>query len=143
MKPRYQNRIKRGFTLIEMLVVILILSILAALIIPKLVGRTDDAKISAAHSDIATLSSSIEQFRLDNGRYPSTEEGLSVLTVQPENTPNWKGPYLTKNIPADPWGNQYVYQSPGPSSEDFLITSYGADGAPGGDGPAADITSDD
>lgn len=143
MKQRNFNRIRRGFTLIEMLVVILILSILAALIIPKLVGRTDDAKIAAAKSDIATLSSSVEQYRLDNGVYPSTDDGLTALTVRPNDAQNWKGPYLEKAIPNDPWGNQYVYQSPGPNGEDFLITSYGADGAPGGEGNNADITSDD
>jgi general secretion pathway protein G len=143
MKRQHHNRLKRGFTLIEMLVVILILSILAALIIPKLVGRTDDAKIAAAKSDIATLSSSVEQFRLDNGRYPSSDEGVQVLRVRPSNAPSWKGPYLQKDIPNDPWGNQYVYQSPGPNGEDFLITCYGADGAPGGDGNNADITSND
>jgi general secretion pathway protein G len=143
MKRQHYNRLKRGFTLIEMLVVILILSILAALIIPKLVGRTDDAKIAAAKSDIATLASGVEQFRLDNGRYPTSDEGLTALRVRPSNANSWKGPYLQKDIPNDPWGNQYVYQSPGPNGEDFLITSYGADGAPGGDGNAADITSND
>lgn len=142
MRPKYYNRLKRGFTLIEMLVVILILSILAALIVPKLVGHADDAKVAAAKSDIATLQSALEQYRLDNGRYPTTDEGLSVLTVRPSNAPNWKGPYLEKAIPNDPWGNAYVYQCPGPNGEDFLITSYGADGAPGGDGNNADITSD-
>ena len=143
MKQRQFNRFRRGFTLIEMLVVILILSILAALIIPKLVGRADDAKVAAAKSDIASMSSAIEQYRLDNGSYPSSDDGLMALRVRPSNANNWKGPYLEKDVPNDPWGNQYVYQSPGPSGQDFLITTYGADGAPGGDGNNADITSDD
>ncbi len=136
------NRSRRAFTLIEMLVVILILSILAALIIPRLVGRTSDAKIAKAKSDIATLSSLLQQYRLDNDKYPTTEQGLNALRVQPSDAPRWKGPYTDKDISLDPWGNPYVFQAPGPQGQDFLITSYGADGAPGGDGDAADITSD-
>lgn len=138
---------RRAFTLIEMLVVILILSILAALIIPRLISRTDDAKIARAKSDIATLSSLLQQYRLDCGQYPTTEEGLNALVVQPSDATGWKGPYLgnggSKPVTTDPWGNPYVYQSPGPDGEDFLITSYGSDRQPGGTGTAADITSDD
>lgn len=133
---------RRAFTLIELLVVILILSILAALIIPRLIGRTTDAKIAKAKSDIATMSSLLQQYRMDNDHFPTTEEGLNALRVRPSDAPNWKGPYTTKDIPLDPWGNPYVYQAPGPNGEDFLITSYGSDGAPGGTGDAADITSD-
>ncbi|MBV9852672.1 MAG: type II secretion system major pseudopilin GspG [Armatimonadetes bacterium] len=138
----FTPRARRAFTLIELLVVILILSILAALIIPRLVGRTSDAKIAKARSDIATISSLLQQYRMDNDRYPTTEQGLAALRVRPPDAPNWKGPYTTKDVPLDPWGNPYVYQTPGPDGQDFLITSYGADGAPGGDGDAADITSD-
>ena len=137
-----RSRSRRAFTLIEMLVVILILAILAALIIPRLIGRTSDAKIAKAKSDIATVSSLLQQYRLDNDRYPTTEEGLNALRVRPSGARNWKGPYTTKDIPMDSWGNPYVYQSPGPSGQDFLVTCYGADGAPGGEGDAADITSD-
>jgi general secretion pathway protein G len=125
-----------------MLVVILILAILASLIIPRLLQRTDDAKIAKAKSDIATLSSLIQQYRLDNDKFPTTEEGLQALRVAPSDAPHWKGPYTDKDVSMDPWGNPYVYQSPGPSGQDFLITSYGSDGAPGGEGNAADITSD-
>ncbi|HEV2473166.1 MAG TPA: type II secretion system major pseudopilin GspG [Chthonomonadales bacterium] len=135
-------RAHRAFTLIELLVVILILAILASLIIPKVVGRTSDAKIAKAKSDIATLAGLLEQYKLDNDKYPTTEEGLNALRVQPSDAPNWKGPYTTKNLPTDPWGNDYVYESPGPNGQDYLITSYGADGAPGGQGENADITSD-
>src|SRR5579875_2192196 len=142
MKIKRHPRLRRAFTLIEMLVVILILSILAALIIPRLVSRTSDAKIAAAKSDIATLSSLLQQYRVDNDKYPTTEDGLQALRVQPSDAPNWKGPYLTKDLPMDPWGNPYVYQSPGPSGQDYEIISYGADGAPGGDGDNADITSE-
>lgn len=139
---RSRRASRRGFTLIEMLVVILILAILAALIIPRLIGRTSDAKVAKSKSDIATVSSLLQQYRLDNDRYPTTEEGLNALRVRPTSAHNWRGPYTTKDIPSDAWGNPYVYQSPGPDGQDFLVTSYGADGAPGGEGDASDITSD-
>jgi general secretion pathway protein G len=137
-----RNRRRNGaFTLIELLVVILILAILAALIVPRVVGRTSDAKRAKAASDIATLSSLLQQYRIDNDKFPTTEEGLQALRVQPSDAPNWKGPYTSKDIPTDPWGNEYIFQSPGPNGEDFLIESYGSDGAPGGDGEASDISS--
>ncbi len=142
MLTRKLSQSRRAFTLIELLVVILILSILAALIIPRLVGRTSDAKIAKAKSDIATVSSLLQQYRMDNDHYPTTEQGLVALRVRPTDAPNWKGPYTTKDIPLDPWNNPYNYVSPGPDGQDFLVTSYGSDGAPGGDGDAADITSD-
>ncbi len=135
------RRRNRAFTLIEMLVVVLILAILAALIVPRIVNRTGDAKRAKAASDIATLSSLLQQYRIDNDSFPSTEEGLNALRIQPSDAQNWRGPYTTKDIPPDPWGNEYVYESPGPDGEDYLIESYGADGAPGGDSDASDITS--
>ncbi|WP_119323308.1 type II secretion system major pseudopilin GspG [Capsulimonas corticalis] len=141
-RSRPSLRSRRGFTLIELLVVILILSILAALIVPRLVSRTSDAKKASASSDISTLSSLLQQYRLDNDGFPTTEEGLQALVTKPSSARNWKGPYTTKALPTDPWGNEYIYQAPGPDGQDFLITSYGADGQPGGDGDAADITSD-
>lgn len=133
---------RRAFTLIELLVVILILSILAALIIPKLIGRTTDAKIAAAKSDISTLSSALEQYRIDNDKFPTSDDGgLEALVTAPSDATHWKGPYLEKGaIPNDPWGHPYVYECPGPNGEDFLITCYGPDGQPGGND---DITSDD
>ncbi len=142
MRKQLLTRKHRAFTLIELMVVILILAILAALIVPRVVGRTADAKRAKAASDIATLSNLLQQYRIDNDKYPTTEEGLNALRVQPADAPNWRGPYTSKDIPTDPWGNEYEYQSPGPDGQDFLIISYGADGAPGGDGDAADITSD-
>ena len=130
-----------GFTLIELLVVILILAILAALIVPRVVGKTGDAKVAAAKSDIATLQGALQTFRLDNDRYPTTEEGLPALTTQPASgAPNWKGPYLTKAVGLDPWQHDYVYQCPGANGSDsYTVESYGSDGAPGGEGEAADI----
>lgn len=139
---RNLTRKYRAFTLIELLVVILILAILAALIVPRVVGRTSDAKRAKAASDIATLSSLLQQYRVDNDVYPTTEQGLNALRVQPSDAPNWRGPYTSKNLPTDPWGNEYMYESPGPNGEDFIVASYGADGAPGGQGDAADITSE-
>jgi general secretion pathway protein G len=135
------RRRNRAFTLIEMLVVVLILAILAALIVPRVVNRTSDAKRAKAASDISTLSSLLQQYRIDNDTFPATEDGLNALRVQPSDANNWRGPYTTKEIPADPWGNEYVYESPGPDGEDYLIMSYGADGAPGGDSDAMDIDS--
>lgn len=136
---RKLKTLRKGFTLIELLVVILILAILAALIVPRLIGRTDDAKISKAKSDVATLESLVSQFRLDTGSYPSTESGLNALRVQPSDVEGWKGPYLTKDLPLDPWNHAYVYEYPGRNGADFTVGSYGADGVEGGDGSNADI----
>jgi general secretion pathway protein G len=135
-----QTTRRRAFTLIELLVVILILAILAALIVPRVVGRTDDAKIGKAKADVRTLSNQIDQFRLDTGRYPTTEEGLDALRNQPSDADGWKGPYLPKGVPPDPWQGEYVYEYPGQDGSDYTIVCYGADRAPGGDGPNADIS---
>jgi general secretion pathway protein G len=142
MKLSRSSAAQRGFTLIELIVVVLILAILAALVVPRVVGRTSDAKRAKAAADIATMASLLQQYRVDNDVYPSTEEGLDALRKQPSNTPNWRGPYSSKDIPTDPWGSPYIYESPGPNGEDFLITSYGSDRAAGGDGDAADLTSE-
>lgn len=132
---------RKGFTLIELLVVILILAILAALIVPQLVNRAGQAKVASAKTDISTLSSMLQTFRLDCDRFPTTEEGLNALRVAPSDVQGWKGPYSTKDIPKDPWGNEYMYQSPGSSGDDsFNLMSYGADGQEGGTGDAEDIT---
>ncbi|MCX6369328.1 MAG: type II secretion system major pseudopilin GspG [Armatimonadetes bacterium] len=136
------RRQKRAFTLIEMLVVVLILAILAALIVPRVVNRTSDAKRAKAASDIATLSSLLQQYRVDTDQFPTTEQGLNALRVQPGDVNGWRGPYTQKEIAGDPWQNEYVYESPGPDGQDFIIASYGADGAPGGEGDNSDITSE-
>jgi general secretion pathway protein G len=138
------KRNRKAFTLIELMVVVLILAVLAALIVPRVMGRQDDAKRAKAASDIATMSGLLQQFRLDTDRFPTTEEGLEALRIQPPNVDNWKGPYTQRPIPVDPWGNEYVYEYPGPGGEDtFLLMSYGADGQPGGEGTAADIVEGD
>lgn len=135
-----KKSLRRGFTLIELIVVIVILGILAALIIPKIIGRTSDAKVGAAKTDLATLSSALSQFRLDTGRYPTTEEGLNALVTPPSDVADKvKGSYIAK-LPKDPWGNDYIYKYPGDSGSDsYILESYGSDGAEGGTGDAADI----
>ncbi|MBX6424263.1 type II secretion system major pseudopilin GspG [Thermosulfurimonas sp. F29] len=134
----------RGFTLLELLVVLIILGLLAALVGPRVVGRLGKAKGEIARSQIALLEAALDQFRLDVGRYPTTEEGLRVLIEPPEDEEarsRWQGPYLKKRkIPVDPWGRPYHYRSPGEHGE-YDLWSYGADGQPGGEGENADITS--
>ncbi|GMV88396.1 MAG: type II secretion system protein GspG [Chthonomonas sp.] len=131
---------KRGFTLIELLVVILILAILAAAVVPRIIGRTDDAKRAKALQDITQLGAAMQQFRLDVGRYPTTEEGTEALRTQPSDADGWRGPYVEKAIPLDPWGFPYIYEYPGADDDSFIIESYGQDGNPGGEGNAADIS---
>jgi general secretion pathway protein G len=135
----------RGFTLIEIMVVITILGILAALIVPRVVGRTDDARVAAARQDIASVMQALKLYRLDNGRYPTTEQGLRSLIEKPTGEPvpnNWKqGGYLERSaLPKDPWGKEYQYLSPGLRGE-IDVFSFGRDGQTGGEGPDADIGS--
>ena len=135
----------RGFTLIELMVVIVILSLLAVLVGPKLIGRTDDAKIADAKVQIKNLETALKLYKLDNGNYPATEQGLSALVTKPtvgQIPKNYKAEgYLdNKNVPKDPWGNDYIYLSPGEHG-DYDLSSLGADGARGGEGKNADIES--
>jgi general secretion pathway protein G len=138
-----RRALARGFTLIEIMVVVVIMGILAALVVPKLMGRTDDARIMAARQDISTLMQSLKLYRLDNQRYPTTEQGLQALVSKPTGGPaanGWKqGGYIDK-LPKDPWGNPYQYLSPGLRGE-VDVFSLGADGQPGGTGNDADIGS--
>jgi general secretion pathway protein G len=134
---------QRGFTLVEVMVVVAILGILAALIVPKIIGRSDDARIVAARQDVATLVAALKLYRLDNQRYPTTDQGLKALVEKPTTDPipsNWKaGGYLDR-LPKDPWGHAYQFLQPGVKSE-LDIYSLGADGQPGGTGNDADIGS--
>ena len=135
----------RGFTLIEIMVVITILGILAALIVPRVVGRTDDARITAAKTDISAILQALKVYRLDNGRYPTTEQGLRALLEKPTTEPipnNWKsGGYLERSsVPKDPWGKEYQYLNPGLRGE-IDVFSFGRDGQSGGEGPDADVGS--
>jgi len=132
---------QRGFTLIEIMVVIVILGVLAALIVPKVMGRPDEARIVAAKQDIGAISQALKLYRLDNTRYPTSEQGLKALVQKPTVAPepkNWKpGGYLER-LPEDPWGHPYQYANPGTHGE-IDVWSLGADGEPGGEGVDADI----
>lgn len=137
------RRSPRGFTLIEILVVIVILGVLAALIVPNVLSRPDEARTVVAKSDIAAIMQALKMYRLDNQRYPTAEQGLAALVAKPEQPPvppNWKsGGYLEK-VPKDPWGRPYVYVNPGVRGE-IEVMSFGADGQAGGSGVDADIGS--
>ncbi|MBY0474352.1 MAG: type II secretion system major pseudopilin GspG [Nitrosomonas sp.] len=129
----------RGFTLLELLVVMVIIGLLAAYVGPKYFSQVGKSEIKMAQAQIDALEKALHQYRLDVGSYPATELGLAALVSRPSNEPRWHGPYLSKMPPADPWGRAYVYKYPGERSE-FDLLSYGRDGQPGGDGEAADIT---
>lgn len=137
------ERGRRGFTLIELLVVIAVISVLASLIGPTVFRNVGDAKTTAAQAQIELIGLALDQYRLDNDFYPSTEQGLHALWSAPAGEPpahDWRGPYLRKPIPLDPWGHPYLYTSPGgehPESYDLL--THGRDGQPGGQGEDADI----
>jgi general secretion pathway protein G len=136
-------RSRNGFTLIEVLVVIVVISILAALIAPNVFRHVGTAKDAAARSQIEMFGESLDAYRLDNGSYPPTEQGLDALYEEPTTDPrpsNWHGPYLRKKVPLDPWGHPYLYASPGiVNVKGYDLASLGADGAPGGEGDDADI----
>ncbi|HWA37960.1 MAG TPA: type II secretion system major pseudopilin GspG [Burkholderiales bacterium] len=138
-----RERLRNGFTLIEVMVVVAILAILASLIVPKVIGRPDEARVVAAKQDIATLMQALKLYRLDNNRYPTTEQGLAALVAAPSTAPvptNWKpGGYLER-LPRDPWGNPYRYLNPGLRGE-IDVFSFGADGVAGGEAFDADIGS--
>ncbi len=131
---------ERGFTLVEILVVIIIIGLLAALVGPKLFGKVSVAKLKAAKAQIELFGTALDAFRLDVGRYPTTEEGLKALREKPSGADLWKGPYLPKEIPVDPWGRAYVYKCPGVNG-DYDLISYGLDGTEGGEGENQDVVS--
>ena len=129
-----------GFTLIELLIVVIILGVLAGLVGPRLFGRVGQSRQAAARVQIELLGAALDQFKLDVGRYPNSQEGLQALQQSPGNAPGWEGPYLKKDIPRDPWGNPYQYKAPGEHGE-YDLSSLGSDGSAGGDGEARDVTS--
>ncbi len=139
-RRRPSARDQAGFTLIELLIVVIILGVLAGLVGPRLFGRVGQSRQAAARVQIELLGAALDQFKLDVGRYPSSQEGLQALQQSPGNAPGWEGPYLKKEVPRDPWGNPYQYRSPGEHGE-YDLASLGSDGAAGGDGEAADVTS--
>lgn len=129
----------RGFTLLELLVVVAIIGLLAAYVGPRYFSQLSKSETAVAKAQIEAFSKALDQYRLDVGRFPTTEQGLAALMAAPGANKKWNGPYLSKEIPPDPWGNAYVYHAPG-AKGDYDIVSYGKDGAPGGTGDAADIT---
>lgn len=136
---------QRGFTLIEILVVIIVLGMLAALVGPRILGRVSEAKGATARTQIELLGLALDSYRLDNGSYPTSEQGLAALNEKPAREPlpqNWRGPYLRKAIPADPWGRPYIYRSPGESNPSaYDLFTLGRDGQPGGTDEDADLLS--
>lgn len=130
---RQRKRGQEGFTLIELLLVLLILAVLAAIVVPKVSGRSEQAKKTAAIAQIASFESALDAFEVDNGYYPQGSDGLQLLLVKPADADNWRGPYLGKDIPNDPWGQPYLFDSPGKNSvKGFDIMSTGPDKKKGG-----------
>jgi len=135
-----RQRKARGFTLLELLVVIVIIGLLAAYVGPKYFAQLGKSETTIAKAQIEAFGKALDSYRLDVGHYPNTEEGLNPLLIKPAAATTWNGPYLAKNVPLDPWGRPYIYKSPGAKGE-YDILSYGRDGQPGGTGEDADISS--
>ena len=140
MKER-RRRSRAGVTLIEMLVVVMIIALFAALVAPSMFKQSDKARVTAAHAQINNFITALGSYKLNTGVFPSTEEGLQALRVAPNNLSQWQGPYLPKEVPLDPWRRPYIYKYPGEHGDEPDIISYGADGQAGGDGINADIVS--
>jgi general secretion pathway protein G len=138
-RPPRASRNGRGFTLLELLVVVAILGLLAGFVAPRYFGQIGKSEVATARAQLDALEKALDQYRLDTGRYPSAELGLKALVERPQNEPKWNGPYLRKAVPNDPWGKAFVYKIPGEKG-DFDLVSLGKDGAPGGTGENADIT---
>jgi general secretion pathway protein G len=140
MKER-RRRSRAGVTLIEMLVVVMIIALFAALVAPSMFKQSDKARVTAAQAQINNFTTALGSYKLDPGVFPTTEEGLQALRVAPNNLAQWQGPYLPKEVPLDPWRRPYIYKYPGEHGDEPDIISYGADGQAGGDGINADIVS--
>jgi general secretion pathway protein G len=136
-----RNRRQAGVTLIEMMVVVVIIALFAALVLPRMMGQADKARKTAARAQINAFMTALGSYKLDTGGYPTTEQGLQALRTKPENANGWQGPYTDKEIDNDPWGHPYLYHFPGEHGDEPDLISYGADGQPGGDGINADIVS--
>jgi len=133
------GRWMQGFTLLELLVVMVIIGLLAGFVAPRYFAQVGKSQVKVARAQIDALDKALDSYRLDVGRYPTSEEGLQALSVAPSNEPNWAGPYLKKGVPLDPWGRPYIYVQPG-THGDFDLLSYGKDGKEGGTGEDADLT---
>jgi general secretion pathway protein G len=139
MYPSRERKAEGGFTLLELLVVIAILGLLVGYVAPQYFSQVGKSEIKVTQAQIDAFEKALDQFRLDVRRYPTAEEGLEALVTRPGNLPTWKGPYLRKSVPLDPWGNPYLYRNPGQHGE-YDLVSLGKDGKPGGEDEAADIT---
>ena len=130
----YNNNLKKGFTLIEIMLVVIIIGIIGAMVFPRLTGHAREARITQARTQIEGFRSALQMYEMHNDRFPTTEQGLSALVTEPSTNPppNWRGPYI-ETIPDDPWGNPYQYRSPGQDGRDYEIVSYGPDGIEGTD----------
>lgn len=143
-RTRTLRKTRRGFTLVEMLLVMVILGTLAAIVVPKFTGRTEQAKETAAKTQISSISTALDAFEVDNGYYPEGQEGLEELTEQPDDADNWRGPYLKQAIPLDPWGNEYIYEFPGEHNDNgYDLMSMGPDGEVGGGDDITNWTEED
>lgn len=130
----------RGFTLLELLVVLVIIGLLVGIVTPRYFSQVGKSEVKVAKAQIQALEDALDQYRLDVGRYPATDQGLAALNTQPAGEARWRGPYMRKTVPNDPWGNPYLYSAPGEHGE-YDLSSLGKDGQPGGTDDAADITS--
>ena len=128
-----------GFTLLELLVVMVIIGLLAGFVAPRYFAQVGKSQVKAARAQIDALDKALDQYRIDVGHLPTTEQGLAALNIAPQGEQNWAGPYLKKEVPLDPWGSPYTYVEPGTHNNDFDLMSFGKDGRPGGTGEAADL----
>lgn len=129
----------RGFTLLELLVVILIIGLLTGIVAPRFMGQVSRSEVTTARAQLDALDKALQSYRIDTGRFPTTTQGLKALVAQPAEESRWRGPYLQGDVPVDPWGNAYQYRSPGSNGRDFEVMSLGKDRAPGGSGDDTDI----
>lgn len=140
MNPHCTRRRPRGFTLVELLVVVLIVGLLVGIVGPRFFGQVSKSEITAARAQIDALDKAVQAYRMDTGRFPAGEGGLRALTQRPADEPRWRGPYLQGEVPLDPWGSAYVYRVPGAAGRDYDLLSYGPDRRAGGQGDDADIS---
>jgi general secretion pathway protein G len=140
-QPKFEIRRRAGITLIEMLVVVTIIALFAAVVGTTMFKKTDQARVTAAKLQISNFMDALGQYKLDTGVFPTTDQGLNALRVKPEGVNNWNGPYMPKDVPMDQWGHPFIYKYPGEHGDEPDIMSYGADGQQGGEGISADILS--
>jgi general secretion pathway protein G len=137
---RLHRRADRGFTLLELLVVILIIGLLTGIVGPRFLNQINRSEITAARAQIDSFDKALQAYRIDTGRFPASGQGLKALVTQPGDEPRWRGPYLNGEVPLDPWGSEYQYRVPGPGGKPYQVLSYGKDRSAGGSGDDADVS---